>query len=69
MKIRYNAPGGAPCEGTMSFDFHQETETKLRTKRSATYKSNFELTNVKILALTVDRAASPGPHDDWQLRE
>lgn len=48
VKIRYSAPGGAPCEGTMSFDFHQETETKLRTKRAATYKSNFELTNVKI---------------------
>lgn len=47
-KVRYAAASGAPCQGTMSFDFHQETTTKLRTKRSSVYSSNFDLTNVKV---------------------
>lgn len=47
-KIRYDAPSGGPCEGTMAFDFRQDTVTKQQKRRSSTYTSNFELTNVKV---------------------
>ncbi|NOU28045.1 MAG: hypothetical protein HOO96_09090 [Polyangiaceae bacterium] len=44
--VMYRPKAGAPCNGTMTFDFHVETTEKRYTRKQATYSSKYDLTNV-----------------------
>lgn len=45
-EVEYASNSGAPCSGTMAFDFRQNTTMKQYSKRNVTYSSVFELSNV-----------------------
>ena len=46
--VTYRPKAGAPCNGTLTFDFHVETTEKRYTRKQATYSSKYELTNVTV---------------------
>jgi hypothetical protein len=47
--VTYRPKAGAPCAGTMTFDFHVETTEKRYTRKQATYSSKYDLTNVTVV--------------------
>lgn len=46
--VTYRPKAGAPCNGTLTFDFHVETTEKRYTRKQATYSSKYELSNVTV---------------------
>ena len=50
LEVRYIAAQGAPCEGSVTFDFHQDASVERTGKRGMKYTSEIELTNVVVTA-------------------
>ncbi len=47
-KVSYRAPSGPPCVATIAFDFRDTGTMKQQGRRSVSYTSSFELTNVVV---------------------